>query len=258
MVKDRKEYNVVLVKTIAVKNQVACATLHLQYAYKKICKLYDNSICNWYSYPPNFSFLLLWSVTNKQKMFNSTCEKSVLQIKQDDKFFSRLLSKENSNTNPSFRVSVAVPFVWESQPGTPKYTFSKDTIPPLTPPPSYHFKNSNKKNEKKHSKSTNPFLALLQKLNLKKTNQSSSSLSSLSSLSSSYPPCLSSSSMDSSKITSATRRVSRRRFLSFGSSFDFRGENEEDGNGSPNSTLCFGIHRSTSNIGFQSKYKRRA
>ncbi|KAL5073333.1 hypothetical protein RYX36_012317 [Vicia faba] len=180
-------------------------------------------------------------------MFNSTCEKSVLQIKQDDKFFSRLLSKENSISNPSFRVSVAIPFVWESQPGTPKHTFSKDTIPPLTPPPSYHFNNANKKNEKKISKSSKLFSTFLQKLSFKKINWSSTPSSSPSSLST-----------DSAKITSVTTRVSRRRFLSSGSSFDFRGVSEDDGNGSLISTLCFGIHRSaSSNSGFQNIYKRR-
>jgi len=205
----------------------------------------------------NFSSPSLHCFQQNKDMFNSTCEKSVLQIKQDDKFFSRLLSKENSNCHPSFRVSVAVPFVWESQPGTPKHTFPKDIIPPLTPPPSYHFNNANKKNEKKHSKSSKYLLALFQKLNFRKNNQSSSS-SSASSLSSSYPS-FSLSSIDSSKITSGTTRVSRRRFLSFGSSFDFRGENEDgNGNDSPTSTLCFGIHRSiSSNSGFQSNYKRR-
>ncbi|KAI5391418.1 hypothetical protein KIW84_076285, partial [Lathyrus oleraceus] len=190
--------------------------------------------------------LILTNISNQPKMFNSTCEKSVLQIKQDDKFFSRLLSKENSISNPSFRVSVAVPFVWESQPGTPKHTFSKDTIPPLTPPPSYHFNNANKKNEKKISKSSKLFSAFLQKLNFKKSNSPSPSSS---------PSSLST---DSAKITSATTRVSKRRFLSSGSSFDFRGVSEDDGNGSPISTLCFGIHRSaSSNSGFQSIYKRR-
>ncbi|KAK9291219.1 hypothetical protein L1049_009407 [Liquidambar formosana] len=80
-----------------------------------------------------------------------------LQIKQDNKFFSRLLSKETSMANPSFRVyyggaSGAVPFMWESQPGTPKHTFCDNTLPPLTPPPSYYF-NSTKKPIKKHSRS---------------------------------------------------------------------------------------------------------
>lgn len=64
---------------------------------------------------------------------------------EGNKFFSRLLSKESSSiANSSFRVyyagvAGAVPFVWESQPGTPKHTLFTDSIsglPPLTPPPS--------------------------------------------------------------------------------------------------------------------------
>ncbi|CAL0324645.1 unnamed protein product [Lupinus luteus] len=129
-------------------------------------------------------------------------QKSVLQIKQDDKFFHRLLSKESSISNPSFRVEVSVPFVWESQPGTPKYTISEDTLPPLTPPPSYHI-NTYKKPAKKRSK-TNLLLALLPKLNLKKMILSSSSSSSPSppSLSLSSSSWSSSSSSDSSKVIS--------------------------------------------------------
>ncbi|KAL3521295.1 hypothetical protein ACH5RR_019444 [Cinchona calisaya] len=77
-----------------------------------------------------------------------------LQIKKDDKFFSRLLSKENSNNKveASFRVlyyggnSSSIPFMWESQPGTPKHTFSDDSLlPPLTPPPSYQLATPRKK-----------------------------------------------------------------------------------------------------------------
>ncbi|MQL76045.1 hypothetical protein Taro_008416 [Colocasia esculenta] len=77
-----------------------------------------------------------------------------LRIRQDDKFYCRLLSRESSSAagsaTPSFRVyygvaSGAVPFVWESQPGTPKHPCSSaaaaaaasDDRPPLTPPPSY-------------------------------------------------------------------------------------------------------------------------
>ncbi|CAL9096460.1 unnamed protein product [Musa textilis] len=71
-----------------------------------------------------------------------------LQIKQDDKFYCRLLSKESSLTQPSFRVyygvaSGAVPFLWESQPGTPKHTASSTNLPPLTPPPSYYCSTKN-------------------------------------------------------------------------------------------------------------------
>lgn len=75
------------------------------------------------------------------------------RIKHDDvSFFSRLLSRQQTtaaaatNTH-SFRVyyaddDVSVPFVWESQPGTPKHRFSggggeNALRPPLTPPPSF-------------------------------------------------------------------------------------------------------------------------
>ncbi|OIW19054.1 hypothetical protein TanjilG_10615 [Lupinus angustifolius] len=127
-------------------------------------------------------------------------QNSVLQIKQDDKFFCRLLSKESSLSNPSFRVPVSVPFVWESQPGTPKYTFSEDTLPPLTPPPSYHL-NTYKKPAKKRSR-TNLLLALLPKLNLKKMILSSSS-----SLSSPSAPSLPSSSSSSSLSSSDSSKA---------------------------------------------------
>ncbi|KAI0497300.1 hypothetical protein KFK09_020523 [Dendrobium nobile] len=76
------------------------------------------------------------------------------EIINDEKFFSRLLSKEiSASANPSFRVyygvaSGTVPFLWESQPGTPKHTMPTTILPPLTPPPSFYFnpsKNSNNK-----------------------------------------------------------------------------------------------------------------
>ncbi|KAK8651479.1 hypothetical protein V6N13_141080 [Hibiscus sabdariffa] len=79
-----------------------------------------------------------------------------LQIKQDDKFFCRLMSKETSMANSSSRIyyggaSVAVPFMWESHPGTPKHPANHTCLPPLTPPPSYH---SSKFKQKKSSKPT--------------------------------------------------------------------------------------------------------
>ncbi|URE04767.1 hypothetical protein MUK42_03728 [Musa troglodytarum] len=67
---------------------------------------------------------------------------SPIRIKQEGTFYARLLSKENSSSaTPSFRVyhevvPASVPFVWESQPGTPKATFAATQLPPLTPPPS--------------------------------------------------------------------------------------------------------------------------
>ncbi|RDY03285.1 hypothetical protein CR513_13143, partial [Mucuna pruriens] len=70
-------------------------------------------------------------------------EKS-FRIKEGDRFFSRLMSKETSMANSSSRVfyygetSIAVPFMWEAQPGTPKHPSSETCLPPLTPPPSYY------------------------------------------------------------------------------------------------------------------------
>ena len=169
--------------------------------------------------------------SNQTKMVNAKSElhqKSVLQIKQDDKFFCRLLSKESSMSNPSFRIALAVPFVWESQPGTPKHTFSEDTLPPLTPPPSYNFNlNTYKKKEKKHSKS-NLLLTLLPKLNLKKMI-----------LSSSYPSWSSSSS--SSKVVPMAK-FGKKKLLGYGSSND----NEGGGASSPSSKSCFSIPRASS------------
>ncbi|XP_021291457.1 uncharacterized protein LOC110422021 [Herrania umbratica] len=160
-------------------------------------------------------------------------QKSTLQIKQDDKFFSRLLSKENSVANPSFRVYYggvpgAVPFMWESQPGTPKYTFSDTSLPPLTPPPSYYAKSCSK-TIKKHSRSSLMHALFQKMISLKKiavTSPSSSSLSSsLFSLS-----------------TSSMSYQRRNGFSTPGSSFD-SGEDDEEAAaiGSPTSTLCFAI-----------------
>ncbi|KAI4302655.1 hypothetical protein MLD38_038376 [Melastoma candidum] len=66
-------------------------------------------------------------------------------IRSEDGFFSRLLSKETSLANPSFRVYYggipgSIPFLWETQPGTPKHVLHNDPLPPLTPPPSYYTK----------------------------------------------------------------------------------------------------------------------
>ncbi|ESW13701.1 hypothetical protein PHAVU_008G218400 [Phaseolus vulgaris] len=83
-------------------------------------------------------------------------EKS-FRIKEDDRFFSRLMSKETSKANSSSRVfyygetSIAVPFTWEAQPGTPKHPSSVTSLPPLTPPPSY-YSNSKSSNKRRNSK----------------------------------------------------------------------------------------------------------
>ncbi|CAL0320353.1 unnamed protein product [Lupinus luteus] len=73
-----------------------------------------------------------------------SAEKS-FRIKQNDRFFTRLMAKEiSNNANTSSRVlyygetSLAVPFIWEAQPGTPKHPLLETSLPPLTPPPSYY------------------------------------------------------------------------------------------------------------------------
>jgi hypothetical protein len=68
-----------------------------------------------------------------------------LFAKQGSKLHAKMLSKEQLAA-PSFRVyysvasAGAVPFLWESRPGTPKndHSPSAAALPPLTPPPSYY------------------------------------------------------------------------------------------------------------------------
>ncbi|KAL8146661.1 hypothetical protein AgCh_004405 [Apium graveolens] len=124
------------------------------------------------------------------------------QIKQDDnKLFTKLVSKETSIANPSFRgVAVAIPFKWETQPGTPKHKLFPDqysSLPPtLTPPPSYYFQNPTSPS-KKHSKAKLLNILFLRILHLKKgTTQIAMS-----------PSSPSSSSLSSSKSNSKRRRL---------------------------------------------------
>lgn len=153
---------------------------------------------------------------------SSDLPKESLQIMQDDKFFSRILSKESSVANASCRVYYgvapgAVPFIWESQPGTPKNTISTTSLPPLTPPPSYLY------NQKKNPIKKHPRPSLLHnifpRLTLRKSLVSPSSSSSYS---------FSSSSPISSPSKSSNQSFSSRR--------------EEDclPNRSPTSPACFG------------------
>jgi hypothetical protein len=74
-------------------------------------------------------------------------EEPGLLVKQGTKLHAKMLSKEAAAqlAVPSFRVyysvasAGAVPFLWESQPGTPKHDSSSAAeLPPLTPPPSYY------------------------------------------------------------------------------------------------------------------------
>lgn len=174
-------------------------------------------------------------------VMSSSIEKS-FRIKHEDnnKFLSKLLSKENSKaaaSNPSFRVYYndvpsSVPFTWELQPGTPKHTFSQTSLlPPLTPPPSY-YSNTNNNTHKKPTKNNSRskiFHALIMKFHPKK-----SSLPPSPSYSSSSTLSWSSSSQYSSisAPTTPSHLIQRRRFCSQGSSFDDYI--------SPASKLCFG------------------
>lgn len=74
-------------------------------------------------------------------------DEPALFAKQGSKLHAKMLSKEAAAqlAVPSFRVyypvssAGAVPFLWESQPGTPKNDSpSAAALPPLTPPPSYY------------------------------------------------------------------------------------------------------------------------
>ncbi|KAE8714726.1 putative Structural maintenance of chromosomes protein 1 [Hibiscus syriacus] len=173
-----------------------------------------------------------------------------LQIKQDDKFFTRLMSKETSTANSSCRVyyggaSGAVPFIWESHSGTPKHPSSDTSIPPLTSPPSY---NSSLNSKSKHKKGFKPtFLTSIfpRLIYAGKTQASpSSSRSSISSSSSfsSWPSLHHSGSSALSK-TSLNRKM---RYFSCSRSLvhdcmDDDDNHVDEGLGSPTSTLCFGI-----------------
>lgn len=121
-------------------------------------------------------------------------EKS-FRIKQDDGFFSRLMSKETSMANTSSRVfsyygetSVAVPFTWEEQPGTPKHPLSETSLPPLTPPPSYYsnYSRSSNYNKQRNSKANNIFSCILPRFRGSRKSHDFSPSSSRSSSSSSW------------------------------------------------------------------------
>ncbi|KAG0463678.1 hypothetical protein HPP92_019281 [Vanilla planifolia] len=83
---------------------------------------------------------------------SSSSDLSPLQLKQDDQFYTRLLTKESDS---SFRIyygvaaAGSVPFRWESRPGMPKAAAISGTLPPLTPPPSHDL---HPKKEKKPTK----------------------------------------------------------------------------------------------------------
>lgn len=187
-------------------------------------------------------------------------------IKQDNKFFTRIMSKETSIANSSCRIyyggaSGAVPFMWESRPGTPKHnTFPNTSVnPPLTPPPSYY---STPKSKSMHKRSWKqslmntifPRLTIISHNGKKKTthdvspssfmssnttlSSSSSSSSSSSFYSSSSPSCgFKNSKSQNSSLFSCSRSPIHCIINS--------NEREEDDDNeqnvrSPISTLCYG------------------
>ncbi|KAI3742585.1 hypothetical protein L1987_60272 [Smallanthus sonchifolius] len=68
-----------------------------------------------------------------------------IKTKQDWRFSTssrplsgEIMSKHNSSIEVYYGgATVAVPFKWESQPGTPRVRFHETPLPPLTPPPSF-------------------------------------------------------------------------------------------------------------------------
>lgn len=97
--------------------------------------------------PPNAA-----EVARPKSPLRGILPQSPLRIKQDGKFYERLLAKERSAASRSFRHYWAaepgsVPFVWESQPGTPKVDVSRmvaGAVPAITPPPSYLLRHGGK------------------------------------------------------------------------------------------------------------------
>ncbi|XP_057512372.1 uncharacterized protein LOC130794470 [Actinidia eriantha] len=127
-------------------------------------------------------------------MESSDLREYSIKFEQGKKFSSRRMCRETSVIDSVVEVyyggaSGSVPFLWESQPGTPKVKLPVKPFPPvLTPPPlSFHY--STIKSIKKPSKPTLVH-AILSKLLGRKTSRqlsrSSSSSTSFSLLSSSW------------------------------------------------------------------------
>ncbi|KAL9342757.1 hypothetical protein Peur_066082 [Populus x canadensis] len=177
-----------------------------------------------------------------------------LKLKQvDKKGSSKRVTRDVSMANLSTEdyhvgASVAVPFTWESQPGTPKIKFRENPLPPLTPPPSY-FYNTPKRPTKKLSKSS-LLDSIFPKRSTRKTNvpvspaSSSSSSSSSSRLSSSWSATYSvpSSPMKISKSRGSYSGMSspRQYFDSRKMMLNHDDQDHENECEYPVSTFCFG------------------
>ncbi|KAG7037033.1 hypothetical protein SDJN02_00654, partial [Cucurbita argyrosperma subsp. argyrosperma] len=135
-------------------------------------------------------------------------------------------------------VSATVPFIWESEPGTPKANFRDhgSLLSPLTPPPSYfsspsHTPSKHKYNTNPHPSRANFLTSVFKKLSVNKAPL--------------HPLSPGSSSSSSSTLTSSEGERGRSpRRLSFDSRVDENEhedeEEEEENFDSPVSTLFFG------------------
>ncbi|RDX78744.1 hypothetical protein CR513_40927, partial [Mucuna pruriens] len=154
------------------------------------------------------------------------------------------LTRELSNlSNEAYHGEFAssVPFVWESQPGTPKVRFKENSLPPLTPPPSY-FPNATKKpTTKAKSKNSSPKTSFLQTLFPKRDTKKGTVLppqtgsSNIWSYSSSSPSSSSSSSLSFSSPRPTSYSVPSSPMV-----HSKKGEEDEDLYEVTSSNLCFG------------------
>ena len=166
-------------------------------------------------------------------------------LPHDDEHLTRQ-SSNISNEGYHGGESASVPFVWESQPGTPKVRFRENSLPPLTPPPSY-YQNATKKPTFNSKKNSSPKASLLRAIFPKRAtrnkgcvppppespNSLSYSSSSSSSSSSLLPPSYS---MPSSPMIHSGKSTQ-----------------DEDMYGVPGSSLCFGNARSRGRYSFMLK-----
>ncbi|XP_023736111.2 uncharacterized protein LOC111884013 [Lactuca sativa] len=162
-----------------------------------------------------------------------------LQIKLQ----SEATHSNNGVGESSFRVlyygtasAGSVPFMWESQPGTPKHALTESSLPPLTPPPSYNQftqKYNSSMQMINHSPKTSSFLRAIFLSSSRKRNMKVAPPSSFSTCSVSSSSCSSSQSTPMRK-TDGWRRTS---VVKFGLEEDIA---SGAGSDSPTSTLCFG------------------
>ncbi|KAG5052830.1 hypothetical protein AAZX31_02G219700 [Glycine max] len=158
------------------------------------------------------------------------------------------LKRELSNlSNEAYHVeSSSIPFVWESQPGTPKVRFKENSLPPLTPPPSY-FQNATKKATTKAKNKNSPKSSFLQTLFPKRATRKGgvppqTGSQNIWSYSSNSPS--SSSSSSSSSLSFSSPRPTSYSVPSSPMIHSRKGEEDEDLYEVSSSGLCFGNARS--------------